>query len=57
MLQYYNILVILSGGDVNQDFRGFLMQARTMADETPVGEFMIGSSTDQQNRCMDNVSV
>ena len=42
---------------MDQDFRGFLIQARTVADETPVGEFMIGSSTDQQNRCMNNVSV
>ena len=42
---------------MDPDFRGFLVQARTVADETPVGEFMIGSNTDQQNQCMDNVSV
>ena len=41
----------------NTDFRGFIIQARTMADGSPVGQFMTGNSTDQQVQCTNNVSV
>ena len=48
---------MLSGTDANMDFRGFIIQARTMADDSPVGQFMIGTNTDQQLLCTGNVSV
>ena len=48
---------MLSGGATNTDFRGFIIQARTMADGSPVGEFMTGSNTDQQLLCDGDVRM
>ena len=47
--------VMLSGGTTNTDFRGFIIQASTMADDSPVGEFMIGSNSRPQ--CTSNVCI
>ena len=48
--------VVLSGTNANEDFRGFLIQGRTMADGSPVGTFEIGSNTNQQTVCTGMVS-
>ena len=53
----YAFTVVLSGTPANMDFRGFLIQARTMADGSPVGQFMTDGSNDQQSRCTGNVSI
>ena len=47
--------VMLSGGTSNTDFRGFIIQARTMADNSPVGEFMAGSNS--QPQCTSDVCI
>ena len=47
--------VMLSGGTTNTDFRGFIIQARTMADDSPVGEFMAGSNS--QPQCTNDVCI
>jgi len=41
---------------MNEDFQGFLLQARAMSDDSPVGTFMTDGEADQQNRCMNDVS-
>ena len=46
-----------TANDTDMNFRGFIIQARTMADYSPVGQFMIGNSTDQKVQCTDDVSV
>lgn len=44
---------MLSGGSSNTNFRGFLIQASTMADGTAVGTFMVDGAADQQTQCTD----
>ena len=46
---------MLSGGTQNTDFRGFIIQARRMADDLPVGLFLDGD--DYHVLCSDDVSV
>ena len=48
---------MLSGTFANMDFRGFIIQARRVADDSPVGQFMTGTYTDQQVQCDGDVSV
>lgn len=50
-LSFYGFTVVLSGTSENMDFRGFIIQARTVADGSPVGQFMTDNSTDQQPQC------
>lgn len=53
---YYHI-VLLYAGTTDPDFRGFVIQARTMADGSAVGTFTVGNGvTDQRTACTDNVS-
>ena len=50
-------VVLLSANNDNPDFRGFIIQARRMADDSPVGIFTVTSgATDQQTRCDLDVS-
>ena len=44
---------MLSGTAQNSNFRGFIIQAQRVADDSPVGQFMNGNN--YQPRCMDNV--
>ena len=44
---------MLSGGMQDADFRGFIIQARVVADDSPVGTFMGGENS--QPQCMSNV--
>ena len=46
-----------TANDTTMDFRGFIIQARTMADDSPVGQFINGTNANQQVRCTNNVSV
>ena len=48
---------MLSGTANNTNFRGFIIQARAMADDSPVGQFMNGTNADQQVQCTNYVSV
>jgi len=43
------------GGADNPDFRGFLIQGRVVADESPVGQFF-GSAGVSQPQCDGDVS-
>ena len=54
VILYFSV-VILSGGDNNADFRGFLIQGRLMADDTAIGTFL-DNGEDQQLACDGNVS-
>jgi len=49
------LIVILRGGSTNQDFKGFMIQGRVRADDSPAGTF--GSGTNYQSRCSGNVSL
>ena len=51
-----SVLVILRGGS-NPDFRGFMIQARTVADDSPVGSFDATDATNYQERCDFDVSA
>ena len=48
--------VVLQGGTTNIDFRGFMIQGRVMADDSPAGTFDDGSATDYQVQCNQDVS-
>jgi len=52
-------VVMISGTSSDNDFRGFLIQAITCADETPVGMFMqpSGSDAEYQQACNGNVCI
>ena len=45
---------MLSGGTENQDFRGFIIQARRVADDSPVGLFV---DDDDYHLLCDDVSI
>ena len=47
--------VILSGGTGNPDFRGFMIQGRVIADDSPTGQFT-GEAGVSQPQCADDVS-
>ena len=47
---------MLSGTATNENFRGFLVQGRVMADETPTGTFT-DSGDNQELVCNGGVSV
>lgn len=50
--------VVLSGSNTNSNFRGFLIQARTVADDSAVGTFFVtNSGGDHQTVCTARVSV
>ena len=51
----FDFAVVLSGGMENTDFRGFIIQAQTVADGSPVGSFMGG--TNSQPVCTDDVGL
>ena len=42
--------VVLPGSDSNSDFKGFLIQGRMMADNSPVGTF-VDNGNNQQIKC------
>jgi len=46
----YNYLVILFGGQNNTNFKGFMIQGRVVADDSPVGTF-IASEPIYQLQC------
>ena len=48
------LIVTLRGSPANQNFRGFMIQGRVRADESPAGTF--GSGTNYQPQCSGNVS-
>ena len=48
-------VVQLKGTPRNRNFRGFLIQARTVGDDSPVGSF--NSGTLHQQVCTNNVSL
>lgn len=48
------LVVILRGGSINKDFKGFMIQGRVRADNSPAGTF--GSGTDYKSLCSKNVS-
>lgn len=56
MLLFIYPIVILSGSSGNADFRGFLIQGRTMATNTAVGTF-VDNGGDQRTACTNNVCV
>ena len=47
--------VTLSGGTNNPNFRGFMIQGRVVAGDSPTGEFT-GESSVSQPQCDDDVS-
>ena len=47
---------MLSGTANDTNFRGFLVQGRTMADNSPIGTFT-NNGGDQQLVCEENVSI
>ena len=47
--------VTLSGGTDNPDFRGFMIQGRVVADDSPTGQFSEASVS--QPQCVDDVSL
>ena len=49
------LVVVLRGSSSNQDFKGFLIQGRVRASDSPAGTF--GSGTNYQSQCTGNVSV
>ena len=49
-------IVILQGGSSNPDFKGFMIQGRTKADNSPVGTFNDTDKTDYQTQCSGEVS-
>ena len=49
--------VVLRGGTTNADFRGFMIQGRVMADDSPVGTFDDDGATDYQVQCNQDVSL
>jgi len=51
---YLFLIVILQGGSTNQDFKGFMIQGRVQADNSPVGTFHAGNN--YQRQCSRNVS-
>jgi len=51
---YFFLIVILRGGSTNQDFKGFMIQGRVQADDSPVGLFRARGSYNRQ--CNGNVS-
>ena len=56
----YNVLyvVVLRGGTTNTNFRGFMIQGRVMADDSPAGTFDDDESApDYQIRCNQAVSL
>ena len=56
-MQYISIVnpVTLSGGTDNPDFRGFMIQGRVVADDSPTGEFT-GEIGVSQPQCDSDVS-
>ena len=46
-------IVILQGSSSNMDFRGFMIQGRARADDSPVGTF--GNGTNYRYACDGNV--
>ena len=50
-VHYY--AVTMSGGENNTDFKGFMIQGRILADDSPTGTF--GSGTNYQPQCDNNV--
>ena len=51
----FDFAVVLSGGMQDTDFRGFIIQARAFADDSPVGTFMSGDNS--QPVCTDDVGL
>ena len=45
-----------SDNETSYSFRGFMIQARTVADDSPTGYF-VGNNTDYQPQCDNNVSA
>ena len=54
IVEMFCFTVRLHGQSINPTFRGFMIQGRTMANDTPTG-FFIGSSQDYRSTCDDNV--
>ena len=48
------LIVTLQGSPANQNFRGFMIQGRVHADDSPAGTF--GSAGNYQPQCSANVS-
>ena len=48
------LIVTLRGSPANRNFRGFMIQGRVRADDSPAGTF--GSASNYQPRCSGNVS-
>ena len=53
---YWTFLaVVLRGSSSNRDFKGFLVQGRVRASDSPAGSF--GSGNNYQSQCTGNVSL
>ncbi|XP_065899959.1 putative defense protein [Dysidea avara] len=52
-----NFTIVLQGGTTNIDFRGFMIQGRVMADDSPAGTFDDGSATDYQVQCNQDTAA
>ena len=52
---YFFLIVRLRGGSTNPDFRGFMIQGRVRADDSPAGFFRPRNSYNRQ--CDGNVSL
>ena len=52
----YLTVYLQSDNDTGYSFRGFMIQARTVADDFPVGYFT-NYSTNYHPQCSDDVSV
>ena len=48
--------VTLLGGTDNPDFRGFMIQGRVLADDSPTGQFT-GEAGVSQPQCADDVRI
>ena len=48
------LIVTLRGSPANRNFRGFMIQGRVRADDSPTGTF--GSGNNYQPQCSGNVS-
>ena len=54
--QLYLTVYLQSDNDTGYTFRGFMIQARTVADDFPAGYFA-NYSTNYQPQCSDEVST
>jgi len=54
-ISFFYPVTLLGGTNINPDFRGFMIQGRVFADDSPTGQFT-GETGVSQQQCADDVS-